>query len=267
MLSMKDKPVIEVLSKPADRIVVDDLRALIDSQVPEDEQIELKEGLSTRGRGIDPWMEGHDKISDRAKDKILMEAVAFANAYGGALLIGVKESKTKPSVAKDITPLPRCAELAERLKLVFRDCVEPQIPGLEIFSIPTVGDSGVVIVRLARSRLAPHRIIRTRICPIRRADRCEELSMREIQDMTLNVSRGLERLNTTFNVRANQFATEFSRLETPEDAFGIRLTGVPLGDDIRINRVFQRDDIIEAVRLARSAFHTKCKSTQKGSAL
>ena len=50
--------------------------------------------------------------------------------------------------------------------------------------------------------------------------------MREIQDMTLNVSRGLERLERQLLKRARRFSQEFERLETPKDAWGIRLTAV-----------------------------------------
>ena len=121
---------IEVLSKPADQIGIDDIKALIASEVPEGEQIEFKESLPAKKQTLDPWITGKDEIGDPAKNKILEEVVAFANAHGGALLLGIKESDTKPPVAAKISPIPRCQDLAERLKLVFRDCVEPQLPDL-----------------------------------------------------------------------------------------------------------------------------------------
>ena len=231
---------IGVLSKPADQIGIDDIQALISSEVPEGEQIEFKESLPARGQ--DPWMTGGDKIGDRARDSILEEAVAFANAHGGALVLGIKECST---VATEILPIPRCAELADRLKLVFRDCVEPQLPALEIFAVPTEDDAGVVVIRMGRSRLAPHRVRTTRVCPIRRSDRCEEMTMREIQDMTLNLSRGLERLERRLAERKERFGQEFRRFQPSLDAWGIRLTAIPVGDEFRIDRVFRRDGIAE----------------------
>ena len=146
---------IEVLSKPADQIGIRDIESLITSKVPEGEQIEFKESLPAKKQMPDPWITGKDQIGDPAKDKILTEVVAFANAHGGALVLGIKESDTKPPVAAEISPIPRCADLAERLKLVFRDCVEPQLPRLEVFAVPTEGQSGVIIMRVGRSRLAP----------------------------------------------------------------------------------------------------------------
>ena len=117
------------------------------------------------------------------------------------------EDEAKPRVAEEITAIPRCADLAERLNLVFRDWVDPQIPRIEIFGVPTRDDGGgVVIIRTGRSRMAPHRVKPTRKCPIRRADRCEEMTMREIQDLTLNLSRGLERLERRLARRSERFA-------------------------------------------------------------
>ena len=157
----------------------------------------------------------------------------------------IGESEAKPPVAARVSPIPRCGDLAERLKLVFRDRVEPQLPRIDILAVPTEDENGVVIIRVGRSRLAPHRVTETLVCPIRRSDRCEEMSMREIQDMTLNVSRGLERLERYLSERAELFRQEFERLQTPKDAWGIRLTAAPVGDEIRIDRVFRPHDLAE----------------------
>ena len=111
----------------------------------------------------------------------------------------------------------------------------------------TKDDSGVVVFRVGRSRMAPHRVTTTRVCPVRRADRCEGMSMREIQDMTLNVSRGLERLERRLSERSERFSQEFRVLKTPEEAFGIRLTAAPVGDEIRFDRLFDQHRIIEGL--------------------
>ena len=234
-----------MLSKPAVQIDISDIKSLMASKVPEGEQIEFKERLPAKGESNDPCEAGENKIGEHAKNALLKEAVGFANAYGGAVLLGIRESEAKPPVAVEIVPIQRCADLAERLKLVFRDRVEPQLPRIDIFAVPTEVESGVVIIRVGRSRLAPHRVTKTLVCPVRRSDRCEDMSMREIQDMTLNVSRGIERLERRLLERAKRFRQEFERLETPKDAWGIRLTAVPVGDEIRIDRVFRQGGLAE----------------------
>ena len=128
---------------------------------------------------------------------------------------------------------------------MFRDCVEPQIPRLEVFGVPTKDKSGVVVIRVGRSRLAPHRVKPTRVCPIRRADRCEGMTMREIQEMTLNVSRGMERLEKRLVKRSGRFQQEFGRLDTPADSFGLRFTALPVGEEVQFDRVFHQQKIID----------------------
>ena len=229
---------IPVLSKPADQVGAPDIKALVSSSVPEGQRIEFKKTLPAARGQKDPWISGKNKIGKEAKDKLLKEVVALANAYGGACVLGIEESSTNPRVAARICPVPRYADLAERLKLVFRDRVEPQLPHLEIFPVPTSATEGVVVLRVPRSLLAPHRIKGTWICPIRRSDRSEEMSMREIQDMTLNMSRGNARLDTQFQERASRFESEFGCLASPDNAYGLRITAVPVLNDIRLNSVF-----------------------------
>ena len=80
-----------------------------------------------------------------------LDSRVIRNAYGGALLLGVAESGSNPPVATAIKPIPRCHDLAENLKLVFRDCVEPQLPQIDIFGIEQADGAGVVILRSGRS--------------------------------------------------------------------------------------------------------------------
>ena len=237
-----------VLTKPANRIGPGDIQALMVENVPESAQMEFKESLPAGKGRADAWLNGGSGIGDYARNRILEEVVAFANAYGGAMVLGIVEDRAKPPVATNVAPLPRCADLAERFRLVFRDCVEPQLPTLDIVPVPTVDDKGVIVFRTGRSRLGPHRVTPTLVCPVRRADRCEALSMREIRDMTLNLARGTERLERQLRERSRKFEEEFKRLETPDDAFGFRMTAVPIGDEIRFGSVYTGGNLIEELR-------------------
>ena len=208
-------------------------------------------------------MTGEGKIGNRARDAVLEEVTAFANAFGGTLLLGIRESDAKPPVAEEIAPLPRCTELSERLKLMFRDCVEPPLPFIEIVGVPIQDNSGVVVIRVGKSRLAPHRVATTLRCPIRKQDRCEKMTMREIQDMALNISRGLEGLERRLQERAEQLPGEFDKLGDPQNSFGIRMTALPVGDEIRFDRVFSQHHIIEELQEPwRSVIETKANGEQ-----
>ena len=200
----------DILTKPADQLGINDLKALIDSSVQEDERIEFKRGLSAEKGREDPWYSG-GKLGKKAKIAILEESVAFANASGGALILGIdeKESKNGLGVANEISPIPHCADLAKRLESVFGNCVEPHIPRLEVIPITTQDDAGAVIIRVGRSRLAPHRVIPNLVCSIRRSDRCEKMTMREIQDLVLNLARGTATLDKLLMERSERFKEEF----------------------------------------------------------
>ena len=230
---------IAILSKPPDQITAADVTSLVTSRVPEGDRIEYKKELPAAKGKREPWMSGQQKIGDHAKNQILKEVVSFANAYGGLVVLGMEEdTNSTPAVAKGICPIPKCAELAERFRLIFRDRVEPQLRSCDIFPVVTGGaGDGVVVFRVSGSRLAPHRITGTWICPVRRWDRSEEMSMREIQDMTINVTRGLEALDKRLNERAARFEREFDRLTIPDNAYGIRITAMPVNGDIRLPKV------------------------------
>ena len=239
---------IDVLSKSAEEISPSDICAFVASAHPEGEQIEFKRSLPTSKGKRDPWKD-RGELGDKAKTEILEEVTAFANAYGGLLLLGIEESPMTPATASAVVPVSRCNDLAERFKLIFRDCVEPQIPNLEIFAVSMSGDTGVVLFRVGRSYKAPHRVTKSLVCPIRRADRCEKMTMREIQEMTLNTFRGLDRIESRLSQRSDRFFHELDRLNVPDAAFGCRLTATPLYEDIGFERVFRHGGLVDEFKM------------------
>ena len=224
-----------------------DIEALLAAKVPEGGRLEFKRELSARKGKKDSWATDK-KLSDAAKKQILHEVVAFANAYGGMLLLGLAETESNPPVADRVVPMPHCADLAERWRLVFRDSVEPPVPQLQIHAVPTDGDAGVVVFQVGRSPMAPHRVKPTLECPIRRADRCENMTMREIQDMCVNTARGLERLEQQLETRAQRFQDqEIAGLQDSETCVGIRMTAVPVVDTVAFDSVFCRGQLMPAL--------------------
>ena len=221
-----------MFDKPLNKLVKADLHRLLDEKVIEGIDIEFKQSLPSK-RGNDPWIEGKDKIGDYARNEILEEIVAFANAYGGVICIGIIESDDTPAYAREINEIPKCKELAERLKLQCRDCIDPQIPLLEASGVDTdESGGGVVVIQIPQSRLAPHRHTITKECYIRRADRSEKMMMREIQDLTLHTERGMARINDYFNDQKSKFEEKLKtvRIDMLHKIYGIRITALPTSD-------------------------------------
>ena len=218
---------------------VEDIDRLINEKVQEDQHIEFKAKLPFKGK-VDPWYNSQKEISDTARNEILKEVIAFANAYGGWLFIGIEETKDKPARAEEIKPIPNCHELAERFRLMCRDCIDPQLPVIDVAGIVTKDNDGVVVFYTPQSRAGPHRLIQTSDCYVRRADRCEKMTMREIQELTLNLERGLGAVEKTFEKQRELFAKRLQGVDNlkHKDVFGIRVTAIPLSP-VHVENVHQ----------------------------
>ena len=171
-------------SKPISAIDESDLSELIDSGEPESYHLEYKSGMI-----LDSWFEpnGTVKPKDEGKIKILREIVAFANAGGGTLVIGMNESKTIPHIAERISEFDHYDDIAERIRRIARSKIAPQLPLLLVRGIGVGTESkGIVVCRISESRLAPHRLeSKEHQCLVRRADESVSMTMEEIQEMVI----------------------------------------------------------------------------------
>lgn len=107
---------IAPFSRPLDSLSKADLLRLVEEEHPEGEALELKESLPGRG-GPEAWLQGDGAITDGARNGLLAEVIAFANTHGGHVVLGIKESEDHPKRAAALKPLPRCAQLADRIRL------------------------------------------------------------------------------------------------------------------------------------------------------
>ncbi|HEY9773598.1 MAG TPA: ATP-binding protein [Planktothrix sp.] len=133
---------MSLFGKPITEISFEDIENFCAEKHPENVRLDYKEAFSSG--------------SDSAQMAKL--ACAFANAYGGLVLLGVKEEKQKdgrgiptaiPGVAEDLKP-------GERIKQICLDNITPPlIPEVESVPIPDSA-SVVVVVRVGESDQTPH---------------------------------------------------------------------------------------------------------------
>ncbi|MBI3453392.1 MAG: ATP-binding protein [Rhodospirillales bacterium] len=241
-----------------------DIEAIVAGEVQEGLHVEFKRSLPAKGGNDDGWHSGASQIGEFARNRILEEVIAFANADGGTLVIGIGESGDKPARAATVNPIPRCAELAERLRQQCDTCVDPKIPVLECEGVRLHDDgSGVVVIRVPASRMAPHRHNATKECYTRRTDRSEPMGMREIQDLTLNIQRGLERIETRLSGRRAAFEEELSGMPLPAGheitrsnrKAGVVFTLVPLAP-LSVGRVYNEQSFLPSVKQFVAHFNT-----------
>ncbi|HEX2715761.1 MAG TPA: ATP-binding protein, partial [Candidatus Acidoferrales bacterium] len=103
-----------MIDKIFDQIVPGDITQLIADGVYESQLLEYKRDLpGDRGRP-DPWLTGGDPTA-YARDHLLREVIAFANAQGGTVIVGMDETRDDPPRAAAICPIPRIHDLATRM--------------------------------------------------------------------------------------------------------------------------------------------------------
>jgi len=210
------------------------IESIVAQAMPEGQDIEFKESLSARD-GLDPWHSGADSISNRARDQIVQEVIAFANSYGGTVLFGIGESADAPPRAARISPLPRCHELAERIKLQLRDCIDPGLATAEVFSVEMDSNGGGVVgIDVRQSPLRPHRSRQDQEAYIRRNNRTERMTMREIHDLVILRERGATRVAEAFRESRRLFEHEIGVAGATNTlgAMGVRVDVVPMAAPI-----------------------------------
>ena len=75
---------LPIFTKPLHGVTGEDAQQLISEQVPEGATVEFKEALPQKKGGADPWIT-KGQVPEYARNEILAELVAFANAHGGHL--------------------------------------------------------------------------------------------------------------------------------------------------------------------------------------
>ena len=243
---------MSVLRKSLDAITIADLDELITSQVTASNELEFKGTLSARADNAEPgeqsgWTEGGDRISDDARDEILSEMVAFANAEGGALILGLHGTEDDPRRAERLVPLPKCEDLARLLLEAAEAVVEPRLVDLRARALPATQDgAGYVVLRVGKTPLGPHRLTTTKEFYVRRDNRASKMEADELSDLMIDLARTADRLEKAFQERRafaqslfydlpqRQSDTEMARLL-------VRCTALPTAAAVSEREVSRKD--------------------------
>jgi len=133
---------------PIDRLDFDnlgenDLSELVAAQVPEGLRIDYKKDLYGN--------------SDADKREALKDVSAFANAFGGHLIIGIEEQNGLPTAIPGVANV-NPDDVILRLEQLIRTGIEPRIQGLRIRAVPLANPACCFVLRIPRSWHPPHRV-------------------------------------------------------------------------------------------------------------
>jgi len=246
-----------LLTKSPAQLTAHDVMAIAEAGLPEDAMTEFKETVPGGG-----WAASQE-LNKEGRDGLIKELVAFANAFGGTLYVGVEESANDPKRSIALKPLQQVGKLASVLETRLRDCVEPRLLSPEIVPVltdPATGE-GVLVVRVAPSPLAPHWNSCERRSYRRIGTSSQTISMLDIQSITLERARTSAEIERLFAERQqafvgsrNDYSSRQARLlniigvipnqPVPTDFafFAIRCTAVPTLP-ITVANITARDDL------------------------
>lgn len=124
--------------------------------IKEDDLQRLKENAVMEGKTIE-YKEQLPGNTDSEKKEFLADVSSFANASGGDLIYGVKEDKGIPEEISGID-IDNIDELKQRLDNMIRDGIKARIPSVAIQPVSLANGKSVIIVRILKSWISPHRV-------------------------------------------------------------------------------------------------------------
>ncbi len=225
---------MSVTQKPLGEITWNDILKLCADQEMEGPELEFKRDLPAKVGRRDPWLDNCQTIGEYARNEIAKEIVAFANTYGGTVIVGIEETKDRPNRAKQPAPIPQAHELARRLREAIYDVIDPPLPVLEAAGVETGNNekSGLVVIRVPASRRRPHRLIANKEVYTRRADESAVMDMRQVQELTIHalaearrIEDDIEKSRDTFREAAQEWIGWEQVTESTDH--GVTLKSVP----------------------------------------
>lgn len=215
----------------AEDATLEDLRQLCEQGAEEGHTLEFKESVpdNVDENGENRWTTTRN-ISDKAKRAVLKAVIALANADGGWLVLGVRED-SQDRAAK-LEPIEDCVSLADRLGRVLASSIEPPLPvlGSRGIEFNANGGAGAVVIGVGPSLLRPHRIQHgdKRHVYVRRGKESLEMSMWDIQSLTLETGRRVEKLEARLSETLGRYERSPSPKKPVGPIYGYAIAAAPL---------------------------------------
>lgn len=163
-----------IFNKSFDQIGFSDINDLLNNKVAERQNLEYKSEV---------WPHNDKGIREMLKD-----ISAMANAFGGYIIIGIKEDES--GIPCEISWLDK-NEAEDKKDWIISCCIssiEPRIPGLRVDAIKVNGEGSLIKIFIPRSTRRPHMVLKDAYRFYSRHDRQISLmSIEEIRESCLSM--------------------------------------------------------------------------------
>lgn len=135
-----------MLPRELEKITEEDMKSLVNGGVVESKTIEYKSALPGD--------------TDLDKKEFLADVSSFANAVGGLMIFGIAaDNKSGVPVSMVGMDIQNPDSEISRLENLIRSGLEPRLPKIHTRSLMLSNGSSVILIKVDRSWLAPHRVI------------------------------------------------------------------------------------------------------------
>ena len=236
----------------AEDVTLEDLQELCDTRAEEGHTLEFKARVPDNldGNGADRWTSKRE-LHDRAKRAILKAVTALANADGGWFVIGVGEDDQDR--ADQLEPIEACVELADRIGRVVASSIEPPLPVMSVRGVAVDEDSGsgIIVVRIGASLVRPHRMRHGdhRHVYVRRGKESLEMSMWDIQSLTLETARRAENLEARLIDSLDRYwPMPYPTEPASQTLYGYAITASPVAAGPTVENVYRLENLFQPVQ-------------------
>lgn len=181
---------MNIFNKPLENLTVEDIKILVREKIPESQTLEYKE------KGYANDREG--------KREILKDITSMANAYGGYIIIGIKEDSQ--GCAEEIIGIEEAEDEERKIMSLCLAHIKERIRGLKISHIPVAENKRVLVIYVPRSLYGPHMITFEDMNQfwIRHNTQKSLMSIEEIRDAFLRSKEMVNEIKEFINKRKNE---------------------------------------------------------------